>query len=331
MSKIAITGGAGFVGSHLVDNLVDENEVHVIDDLSGGFKCNINPKAIFHQMSVVNARQMEWLFSDYKFDYVFHLAAYAAEGLSHFIRRFNYTNNVIGSVNIINGCVKNDVKAICFFSSAAVYGHINPPMKETDIPHPADPYGVAKLAIEMDLTTACNMFGLNYVIFRPYNLYGIRQNLSDRYRNLIGVFINQAMSGKPLSIFGDGLQTRAFTLINDIVPLIAQSIKNEKAYNNIFNIGSMTQYTVKDVSEIIKSCFHEDYDIVNLEERNEVKHVFCETTKVRDFLGEYSETPIEKGISDMVEWAKGVEIQELKYFNNIEITKNLPKSWVKDN
>lgn len=328
MSKILVTGAAGFVASHIVDNLVDENEVFALDDLSGGFEYNINPKATFLEGSVSNTKFIEHVFQQYKFDYIFHLAAYAAEGLSHFIRRFNYMNNLYGSVNLINEAVNGNVKCFCFFSSAGCYGNIPTPMKETDQPRPCDPYGVAKYAVELDLQTAKNMFGLNYIIFRPYNIFGPRQNLDDRYRNLIGVFINQIMSGKPLSIFGDGKQTRAFSYIEDIAPVVANSIKNERAYGEVFNLGARSVYTVNQVADIIKEQFGGN-NVNHLPERQEVKHMFCDTTKSREYFGDYPETPIEEGIKKMVEWAKKRGVNEPKYFDNIEITKNLPKSWLK--
>src|SRR5207237_833444 len=112
------------------------------------------------------------VFSEYQFDYVYHLAAYAAEGLSHFIRRFNYQNNLIGSINLINESIKHKIKSFVFTSSIAVYGKGQLPMHEGLTPLPEDPYGVAKLAVEQDLKCAHEMFGLNYVIFRPHNVYG---------------------------------------------------------------------------------------------------------------------------------------------------------------
>src|SRR5438105_14647580 len=150
MTTALVTGGAGFIGSHVVDHLIDELgfDVVVLDDLSGGFKENVNPRARFVQGSIVDYRLVTSLFDAYRFDYVYHLAAYAAEGLSHFIKRFNYTNNLMGSINLINESVKHKVKCFVFTSSIAVYGALKPPMTEEMIPVPEDPYGIAKLAVE---------------------------------------------------------------------------------------------------------------------------------------------------------------------------------------
>src|SRR6185312_5713332 len=173
MAKSLVTGGAGFIGAHVVNELLKlGHQVVVLDDLSGGFKENINPKAIFVEGSVTDHKLVTRLFEEHKFDYVYHLAAYAAEGLSHFIKRFNYTNNLIGSVNLINESVKHKVKCFVFTSSIAVYGALKPPMTEDMTPQPEDPYGVAKYAVEMDLRTTHEMFGLNSIIFRPHNVYG---------------------------------------------------------------------------------------------------------------------------------------------------------------
>ena len=117
---------------------------------------------------------------------MFHLAAYAAEGLSPFIRRFNYQNNLIGSINLINLSVRHDVERFVFTSSVAVYGTGQLPMTEDQVPVPEDPYGNAKLAVERDLVCAHDMFGLGYTIFRPHNVYGEYQNIGDNYRNVVG-------------------------------------------------------------------------------------------------------------------------------------------------
>ena len=124
---------------------------------------------------------------------MFHLAAYAAEGLSHYIKRFNYQNNLMGSVNMINASVNHNVKCFVFTSSIAVYGENTCPMEENMLPQPVDSYGIAKYAVEQELKVSHDLFGLNYIIFRPHNVYGEKQNIGDKYRNVIGIFMNQIM------------------------------------------------------------------------------------------------------------------------------------------
>ena len=254
MERVLVTGGAGFMGSHIVDELVDKGyEVRVLDDLSGGFMENLNPKANFIEGSITDDGLVKRIFED-KVDYVFHLAAYAAEGLSHFIRKFNYENNLIGSINLINESVKNKIKCFVFTSSIAVYGKNQLPMTEDMVPMPEDPYGISKLAVEQDFKAAHEMFGLNYIIFRPHNVYGERQNIGDKYRNVVGIFMNQIMKNQPLTIFGDGEQKRAFSNIQDIAPLIANSVRIKETYNQVFNIGADIPYTVNVLArEVIKS------------------------------------------------------------------------------
>src|SRR5437870_11883514 len=194
MAVSLVTGAAGFIGSHVVDHCLRlGHRVVALDDLSGGFADNVPRGATFVKGSILDHELINTLFAEHGFDYVYHLAAYAAEGLSHFIRRFNYNNNLIGSMNLINEAVRHEIDCFVFTSSIAVYGPITPPMRETDAPAPEDPYGIAKLSVELDLAAAHRMFGLRYVIFRPHNVYGEYQNLGDPYRNVLGIFMNQIM------------------------------------------------------------------------------------------------------------------------------------------
>src|SRR5260221_4168809 len=200
MTTSLVTGGAGFIGSHVADELLSRgHKVVVLDDLSGGFEDNVPSGAVFVKASILDFDLIDRLFDRYNFTHVYHLAAYAAEGLSHFIKRFNYQNNLIGSVNLINASVNHGIKRFVFASSIAVYGAGQSPMKEDMSPAPEDPYGIAKLAVEQDLKSSHEMFGLEYTIFRPHNVYGERQNIGDRYRNVVGIFMNQLFRGQPMS------------------------------------------------------------------------------------------------------------------------------------
>src|SRR5690348_6426085 len=225
MATSLVTGGAGFMGSHVAEHLVKAgHRVIVFDDLSGGFSDNIPAGTDFIEGSIQDHKLVDRLFAQYSFDYVYHLAAYAAEGLSHFIKRFNYNNNLIGSVNLINASINYGVKCFVFTSSIAVYGAGQSPMKEEMVPIPEDSYGIAKLAVEQELKVTHEMFGLDYIVFRPHNVYGERQNIGDRYRNVVGIFMNQILRREPLTVFGDGTQVRAFTHIDDVAPIIARSV-----------------------------------------------------------------------------------------------------------
>ncbi len=328
MIKSLITGGAGFIGSHVAKHcLAMGHEVVVLDDLSGGFEDQVPQEALFVRGSITDQKLLAALFEEYQFDYVYHLAAYAAEGLSHFIRNFNYNNNLIGSVNLINESVKHKVKCFVFTSSIAVYGQGQLPMREDMTPIPEDPYGVSKYAVELDLKAAHEMFGLNYIVFRPHNVYGENQNIGDKYRNVIGIFMNQIMQNKPLTIFGDGTQTRAFSYIDDVAIPISKSVNIEQAYNEVFNIGADQPYTVNELAKVIGDNFGVKPDIKYLQARNEVQHAYSDHQKAHSTFEVGGAVPLEKGIQKMAAWAKQVGARASSEFDNIEITENLPQGW----
>lgn len=329
MKKSLVTGGAGFIGAHVTNELIAMgHSVVVLDDLSGGFKDNVNSQAIFIEGSITDYTLIQELFETHKFDYVYHLAAYAAEGLSHFIRRFNYENNLMGSVNLINESVKHKIKCFVFTSSIAVYGAGQLPMREDMIPQPEDPYGVAKFAVEQDLKCAHEMFGLDYIIFRPHNVYGEYQNIGDRYRNVIGIFMNQLLQGKALTIFGDGKQTRAFSYISDVAPHIAKSVTIEKAYNEVFNIGGDVDYTVNDLAETVMEVMSLTQPINYLEARKEVLHAYSDHSKAKSVFNITNDfVDLKTGVQKMAEWVNIVGARSTPRFSNIEIEENLPPIW----
>lgn len=323
-----VTGGAGFIGSHVAKELIDlGHQVVVLDDLSGGFEENIPDGAITQIGSITDEVLIDRLFKTHQFDYVFHLAAYAAEGLSHFIRRFNYQNNLIGSINLINASVNYEVKRFIFTSSIAVYGTNELPLIETHIPNPEDPYGIAKYAVEMDLKNAQEMFGLDYVIFRPHNVYGIHQNIGDKYRNVVGIFMNQILKGEDLTVFGDGNQTRAFTHIDDVAPYIALSCEVKEAKNTVFNIGSDTVSTVNELAVAVNESMEAKNPVIHLDKREEVDHAYADHTRFNAVFNPREEVSLKDGISEMAKWVKDNGARTSEVFKNIEITKNLPKSW----
>jgi UDP-glucose 4-epimerase len=324
-----VTGGAGFLGSHVAKHcLAAGHRVVILDNLSGGSLGNVPQGAVFVQGDVTDAQVLAQIFGTYNFDYVYHLAAYAAEGLSHFIRRFNYTNNVIGSVSLINEAVNHQIKCFVFTSSIAVYGAGQLPMSEDLTPKPEDPYGIAKYAVELDLAAARRSFGLNYVVFRPHNVYGENQNLSDPFRNVLGIFMRQIMNRERLTIFGDGLQTRAFSHIDDVAPYIASSVNVSQAYGEVINIGADTPYSVNQLAGMIAEGFGVPLDVEYLPARHEVLHAYANHKKARELLNATPRISLREGVKQMVNWAKSACSTERQLFKNVEISRGLPEKWL---
>jgi UDP-glucose 4-epimerase len=325
-----VTGGAGFIGSHVAEHLVEAGQqVVVLDDLSGGYRDNVPTGTTFVQGSICDHSLVDRLFREHRFQNVYHLAAYAAEGLSHFIKRFNYGNNVIGTVNLINAAVNHDAQRFIFTSSIAVYGAGQTPMTEDMVPVPEDSYGIAKLAIEQELRVTHEMFGLDYVIFRPHNVYGERQNIGDRYRNVVGIFMNQILKGEPMTIFGDGEQERAFTHISDVAPVIAECVNVPAARNQIFNIGADVPFSVNHLAEAVGKTLGVRPEVKHLEARNEVKYAFSDHSKAERAFGKRKKTSLEEGLSRMATWVKSHGARTSGVFKDIEIRRLLPPSWAK--
>jgi len=325
---ILVTGAAGFIGSHIAERLIQRgHEVVGLDDLSGGFTDNVPKGTVFVQGTVLDAALLSRLFAEHRITHVFHLAAYAAEGLSHFIRTFNYTNNVVGSMNVLNESVKAEVRCFVFTSSIAVYGAAQTPMRESLRPEPEDPYGIAKYAVELDLQAARHMFGIDSIVFRPHNVYGERQHIGDRYRNVIGIFMNQLMRDEPMSIFGDGTQTRAFSYIGDVAPLIADAIDVPAALNQTFNIGADESTTVNDLAARVAKAMGEQPRIKHLEARKEVLHAVADHSRVVEVFGYRPRWSLDRGLKQMAEWALSVGPREPSRRAEVEVDKNLPASW----
>lgn len=323
-----VTGGAGFIGSHVARLCLEMgHEVVVLDDLSGGLRENVPSGATFISGSVADRELVVKTFANHSFDYIYHLAAYAAEGLSHFIRHFNYTNNLIGSVNLINEAIKHEVKCFVFTSSIAVYGSGQPPMTEEQVPQPEDPYGIAKYAVELDLASSNHMFGLPFVVFRPHNVYGEHQNIADRYRNVIGIFMNQVMQNKPMTVFGDGMQLRAFSHIDDVAPQIAHCVEVPEAMNQVFNIGASVPRTVLEVAHGVAKAFGVSSHIEFLPQRNEVVEAYASHDKALRIFGPGPNIALEEGLDRMARWARLVGPLPTEPFAEIEVSKNMPPSW----
>ncbi len=223
--------------------------------------------------------------------------------------------------------MRHEIKCFVFTSSIAVYGHGASPLKESDTPAPIDPYGIAKYAVELDLKAAHDQFGLNSVVFRPHNVYGEFQNLADPYRNVVGIFMNQLMQGKPLTVFGDGSQTRAFSYVGDIMPAIANCIDAPAAYNQTFNIGGSKPYSILELAQAVMAAMGKSGAIQHLAQRNEAQHAHADHARAAEVLNFAPSTSLEAGLEVMARWALQTGMRTAKPFQGIELRKGLPEGW----
>jgi UDP-glucose 4-epimerase len=328
--KVLITGVAGLLGSRLSDWILEnhpEYKIIGIDDLSGGYAENINPKVKFIESNLINQVTLGQVFVKHKPDYVFHFAAYAAEGLSPFIRNYNYQNNLVATSNIINECIKHDIKRLVFTSTLAVYGHgYGGIFDESQIPNPIDPYGVAKYACEMDIRIAGEQHGLDWCIIRPHNVYGVKQNIWDKYRNVLGIWMFQHLNDQSMTIFGDGEQTRAFSYIDDsLEPLWNAAVKKE-ASKQIINLGGVEEYSIKNACEILQEVIGGG-SIGYKEARHEVRHSIPTHQKSIDLLGFSHKTNLKEGLTSMWEWAKQQPKRERFVWPSYELEKGIYSFW----
>lgn len=327
--KIIVTGCAGLLGANYSRHLIENgHQVIGLDNLSGGYKSFIakGENFKFIKVNLENQKKIKEIFNEYRPDVLCHFAAYAAEGLSPFIRNFNYRNNLICSANLINESITHNTKVV-FTSSMAVYGEQEPPFTEDKKPQPIDPYGIAKYAVECDLRLAHEQFGLKYNIVRPHNVLGVYQNIWDKYRNVIGIFIRKTLNNQPILVYGDGFQTRAFSDIQYYMDPFDKLLDDYDG--EIFNIGADKYFTLNQVAESVQSIgkkYGYDVPIEHGEPRHEVKHAYCDHTKAKTLLNFKDETNLDELIESMFVWAMkqpNRKIKDMKY----EVEKNIYEYW----
>lgn len=330
---VLITGIAGLLGSRLADWIIKNQpnyKVIGIDDLSGGYRENIPADAVFMHLNLVkDAHSLNEVFDRYKPKYVFHFAAYAAEGLSPFIRTFNYDNNLRATAAIVNECIKHDVTRLVFTSTMAVYGHGEGGIFHEDMKrNPIDPYGVAKSACEMDIEIANAQHGLDYCIIRPHNVFGTNQNIWDKYRNVLGIWMYYHMNGQPITIFGDGTQKRAFSYIDDsLEPLWNAAIKPE-ASKQIINLGGIHEYSINKAADTLIEVIG-GAEKIYLEGRHEVHTAIPTYQKSIDILGFEHKTNLKEGLIKMWEWAQLQPKRERFIWGSYELEKGIYSFWEK--
>ena len=333
MKYVLITGVAGLLGARMADWIIEnkpEYKVIGIDNLFGGYVENINENVKFYKRELATD-SLDDIFTEYNIEYVFHFAAYAAEGLSPFMRKFNWSNNTLSTANIINACIKYKVKRLVYTSSMSVYGPGNGADRFTEDlqPNPKDPYAISKYACEMDIQSAGEMHGLDWCIIRPHNVYGKKQNIWDKYRNVLGIWMYQKLNNKPLTIYGDGEQTRAFSYIDDCLEPMWKAAILPEASNEIINLGGIHGCSINDAMEVMQEVIGET-PIIRCEERYEIKHAVPSFQKSIDILGYKETTTLKEGLSEMWEWAKTQPNRRQYVWEKFELEDKIYTYWKND-
>jgi UDP-glucose 4-epimerase len=330
--KAVVTGGAGFIGSHVAEVLLEHgHQVLVLDDLSGGLEDNVPLRADFEKCSVIDP--LDGLFQSYQPNVVYHLAAYAAEGLSHHIPVFNFMNNTVATANVLAAAYRAGAEHFVFTSSIAAYGHPrgNEAFDEATVCVPCDPYGAAKLGCEHYIESFNTYFGTPaYTIFRPHNVFGPRQNISDPYRNVVGIFMSAVARRQPMPVFGDGSQTRSFSYITPVARCIAEAPMTPAARNTVFNVGGDVPMSVSELARQVADVMGVLAQIRYLPPRKEVQHAHCRHERARAaFPHVYAEAvDIITGLKKMADYIKSRPIPPVTECPSpIEISDMLPPSW----
>jgi len=313
-SKILVTGGAGFIGSHIVDKLVEEGfEVTIIDNLDTGRLENIanpqNKKDLrFVRGDIRNFDIVKETLKD--IDAVFHEAALASVQLS--VKNPILTNdiNVRGTLNLLEATIDLNVKRFIFASSAAVYGNKkSPQMKENMIPNPTSPYGVSKLAAENYVRVFHRMYGLEIVCLRYFNVYGPRQNVDihGSYGGAVSIFLNRIFKGMPPIIYGDGEQKRDFVYVEDVVQANMLALNSKNAVGEVFNIATGKSISVNQIANLLKEIMNrKDLKNIYVDPRpTDIRHAYADITKAKRILGYSPKLSFKNGLGKLVNWYTG--------------------------
>jgi len=300
--RVCITGGAGFIGSNLAEVLSKRNEVIVLDNLSTGKKENLsNLDVKFIKGDILDDKVLKKALRDV--DYVFHQAAVPSVPRSIAEPLTSNTHNLNGTLKVLVAAKDANVKRLVFASSSSVYGDTPTlPKVETMLPMPLSPYAVTKLASEYYCKVFWTAYGLPNVSLRYFNVYGPRQDPNSQYAAVIPKFISYAFSNKPLTIFGDGTQTRDFSYVKDVVKANLLAAISDKANGEVINIASGRAITLNELAKLIIEKTGKDCKIEYLPVRKgDILHSLADLSKAKKMLGYVPDYTIEKGIEETVE------------------------------
>ncbi len=305
--KVLVTGGAGFIGSHLVDALVNRGErVVVVDDLSTGKEVNLNPKAVFYRLDIQDAAALEKVFREETPEVVNHHAAQTDVRRSMADPTFDAQVNILGLINLLQLCVKYGVRKVVFASTSAVYPE--PEFVPTDESHPIRPlsaYGLSKLVGERYLEFYGEVYGLRFTIFRYGNVYGPRQDAHGEC-GVVAIFSEQMLNGIQPTIFGDGSKTRDYIYVGDVVSanLLAMDGAGD---GEVFNLGWGREITDFEVFEAVRRAVGVEVEPTYSQKRpGELDRIALDSTKAKRLLGWAPRVPFEEGVSLAVAQYKGV-------------------------
>lgn len=315
MNRILVTGGAGFIGGHLVDELIGRGlKVIVLDNESGGKgRAAVHADAEYVRGDVRNESDLAPIF-DSGIDAVCHIAGQASIRLSYNDPAADLNTNTLGTINVLKACMAHQVSRLLFASSMTIYGNPSEvPTPESAPPDPVSYYGITKYAAEryVHLTAARRDLGFDFnaTSFRMFNVYGVRQSLSNAYQGVLAIFIGNVLRGEPITIHADGEQSRDFVHVSDVVRAWADAIDDANSFNEVINIGSGRDTTVNQLCDLVLAAFghsRETYPVYSRPAQpGDIRRSVADVSKAAELLGWSARMPFEQGMAETIAWARG--------------------------
>lgn len=332
--KIAISGGAGFLGSHLVEAMLEDgHDVISFDNFIGGYRDNVitHPKHTFHEADMLDLNEMNEILQGC--DAIYHTAALAHEGLSVFAPTVITNNIMTGTVTLATAVINNGVRRFINMSSMARYGENAVPFHESMLPKPSDPYGMAKVCAENQLNLLAEIHGFEVVHALPHNIIGPRQKFDDPFRNVVSIMVNLILQGRPPIIYGDGEQKRCFSFVQDDIFVLRRLLDCDlKCNGELFNIGPDEEFvSINELATLVLELMESDLSPIYYPERpREVKFATCSADKTRERFGYETKVTLREGIKSIIDYIKSRGPRKFDYYIDLEIqNEKTPETWLK--